>query len=213
MDILHILRTRLVTSLARRHSCDAVLWGDSTTRLAEKALAETAKGRGFSLPWQTEDGDSPYGVEILYPLRDILKKEIATYVTLDLPTPLAPLCVGYVREPKYAPAGKGITVDELMTQYFTVVEGQYPSIVANVVRTVGKLVTEDGVVRLERCRICGLPKDGGSGGLVLAADARDGRKSGGRGEDRKTNKPTESNMCYGCARSVHGAEPYEWPLD
>ncbi|CUS11521.1 unnamed protein product [Tuber aestivum] len=209
MDVLHILRTRLITGLARKHACEAVLWGDTTTRLAEKTLAETAKGRGFSIPWQTSDGDSPYGLKFLYPLRDLLKKELAVYISLDAPTPLRPLCSGAAEEgegkKKYAAVGKGITIDELMTQYFEGIEGQYPSIVANVVRTAGKLVTEGGVVRIGRCKICGLPRDGGGGELVLGAGAKSGETSGGGGKEG-------GDMCYGCARSVYGARPYEWPL-
>lgn len=66
MDILSILRTRLIVEIAKKEGCAAVLWGDSTTRLAQKTLAETAKGRGFSIPWQTADGDSPFGMYPLY---------------------------------------------------------------------------------------------------------------------------------------------------
>ncbi|RPB00031.1 hypothetical protein L873DRAFT_1766628 [Choiromyces venosus 120613-1] len=223
MDVLQILRTRLMVELARKHACEAVLWGDTTTRLAEKTLAETAKGRGFSIPWQTADGESPFGVKFLYPLRDLLKKEVAVYVSLDLPTPLRPLCFAVPQEgegeegeggrKKYAAVGKGITIDELMTQYFEGIEGQYPSIVANVVRTAGKLVTEGGVVRIGRCKICGLPRDGGGGELVLDAETKLGessnREANGNGHGEKKEG---SDMCYGCARSVHGAKTYEWPL-
>ena len=220
MDVLQILRTRLITGLARKHACEAVLWGDTTTRLAEKTLAETAKGRGFSIPWQTSDGDSPYGVKFLYPLRDLLKKELAVYVSLDVPTPLRPLCFGVAEEgegkKKYAAVGKGITIDELMTQYFEGIEKQYPSIVANVVRTAGKLVTEGGVVRIRRCKICGLPRDGGGGELVLDAETKLGESSsevnGNGNGNRNREKKEGDSMCYGCARSVHGAKPYEWPL-
>jgi len=217
MDVLQILRTRLITELARKHACEAILWGDTTTRLAEKTLAETAKGRGFSIPWQTSDGNSPYGVKFLYPLRDLLKKELAVYVSLDVPTPLRPLCFGAAEEgegkKKYAAVGKGITIDELMTQYFEGIERQYPSIVANVVQTAGKLVTEGGVVRIRRCKICGLPRDGGGGELVLDAETKFGESSGGEANGNGDGKKREGDgMCYGCARSVHGAKPYEWPL-
>lgn len=61
-DVLAVLRTRLVVELAKREGCEGVLWGDTTTRLAEKTLGETAKGRGFAIPWRTADGDSPFGM-------------------------------------------------------------------------------------------------------------------------------------------------------
>lgn len=65
MDLLSILRTRLIVEVAKSRGCEAVLWGDTTTKLAEKTLAETAKGRGFSLPWVMRDGESPYGTSPL----------------------------------------------------------------------------------------------------------------------------------------------------
>lgn len=64
-DVLAVLRTRLVVELARREGCEGVLWGDTTTRLAEKTLGETAKGRGFAIPWRTADGDSPFGTWVV----------------------------------------------------------------------------------------------------------------------------------------------------
>lgn len=62
-DMAGILRTRLVVGVARREGCVGVLWGDTTTRLADKVMAEAAKGRGFSLPWQISDGES-YGTSL-----------------------------------------------------------------------------------------------------------------------------------------------------
>ena len=59
-DVISVLRTRLIAKIAGEKGCEGILWGDCTTRLAEKTLAETAKGRGFSLPWQVTDGESPF---------------------------------------------------------------------------------------------------------------------------------------------------------
>src|ERR1700710_411244 len=78
-DIISTLLTGLLVDVAKKSGCESVLYGDSTTRLAEKTLTETAKGRGFSLPWQVSDGLSPYGIAFNYPFRDLLKKEIVTF--------------------------------------------------------------------------------------------------------------------------------------
>ncbi|KAI0480820.1 hypothetical protein GGR56DRAFT_688156 [Xylariaceae sp. FL0804] len=43
-------------SSRRSRRCDALLLGRSTTALAELALAECARGRGFQLPWLAGDG-------------------------------------------------------------------------------------------------------------------------------------------------------------
>lgn len=66
-DMAGIIRTRLIVAVANREGCRGILWGDSTTRLADKVMAEAAKGRGFSLPWQISDSESPYGQEISPP--------------------------------------------------------------------------------------------------------------------------------------------------
>ena len=73
-DVLQILLHKLIVDFAKADTCEAIVWGDSTTRLAEKTLAETAKGRGFAFAWLVSDGPSPYGIGFYYPMRDLLKK-------------------------------------------------------------------------------------------------------------------------------------------
>ncbi|KAL0633330.1 Cytoplasmic tRNA 2-thiolation protein 2 [Maublancomyces gigas] len=216
-DVLAVLRTRLVVEIAKREGCEGVLWGDTTTRLAEKTLGETAKGRGFSIPWRTADGDSPFGVKFHYPLRDLLKSELVNYVSLSLPAsrePLLLLCAAYSAQPKHSAAsaasGRNITIDELMTQYFESIETQYPSIVANVVRTAGKLQPLRGSADGGHCMICGLPGDGAGGDMTLSALTLNAGADEGE-KPRNGNK--RSDMCYGCARSTYGAASYDWPLE
>lgn len=211
MDILSILRIRLIVEIAKREGCAAVLWGDSTTRLAQKTLSETAKGRGFSIPWRTADGDSPFGIEFRYPVRDLLKNELVNYVSIPLPTspePLLPLCAAYSPEAKHtaanAASGRNITIDELMIQYFDGIEAQYPSIVANVVSTVGKLKPLRRPTGIANCKICGLPGDGAGEDITLSALTLNAVADPGN---------AKSSMCYGCARAMHGAGTYDWPLE
>lgn len=193
-DVLSILRTRLIVKFAQENQCEGILWGDSTTKLAEKVLAETAKGRGFSLPWQVADGESPYGVPFYYPIRDMLKKELLSHADTVEPS-LMPLINPDAFKPTQAPpSAKNTTIDVLMQQYFESVEENYPSIVSNVVRTTGKLqaASSEGS---QHCRLCMLPimDDSlgidGWGGNQAAATARD---------------PSGRKLCYGCSRSVPG---------
>ena len=196
-DMLNILRTRLLVEIAKERGCEGILWGDSTTRLAEKTLAETAKGRGFALPWQLSDGSSPHGLAFKYPLRDLLKKELAAYVSLVEP-PLTP----FVNSGQVSRAFnfKNTTIDDLMTNYFESVEESFPSIVANVVRTSSKLGANQPLGGSERCGICEMPIAEGTGGLY-----------GWGGDQRDEAIPNDSNaraierLCYGCARSTLGA--------
>ena len=187
-DIINLLRTRLVTAKAKALGCEAVVWGNSTTRLAEITLAETAKGRGYSLPLQTKDGPSPLGTSFLFPMRDLLRKEISTYSQLTSP-PLTLLLGPTLSELRVGTSIKDTTIDELMAQYFASVEESYPNIVANVVRTCNKLTSLTMSDKAVRCEICKMPIDEGKAGLF------------GWGGDTSDLVSTSKNICYGCARS------------
>ncbi|KAJ4343682.1 hypothetical protein N0V95_006585 [Ascochyta clinopodiicola] len=126
-DVLSTLRTRLIVEHAKSTGCQSILWADSTTTLAEKTLAETCKGRGFSLPWQVTDGKSPFGPYFHYPLRDVLKKELMSYMDLA-----DPVLSSLVHEPspgatQASTSSKNTTIDDLMKQYFESVEENFPS--------------------------------------------------------------------------------------
>lgn len=172
-DLEGILRRRLVVSYAKRHDCEAILWPDSTTKLAERTLAETAKGRGFALPWTVTDGQSPHGVPFYYPLRDLLNKEIDAYASSMEPSLDAQF---RKREIRLAVSTKNSTIDDLMAQYFETVERDYPSIVANVVRTSAKLVTPDLAQVEMQCELCVMPLEG--------------------------QAPPKSRLCYACIRTL-----------
>ncbi|KAL8795095.1 MAG: hypothetical protein Q9195_002392 [Heterodermia aff. obscurata] len=134
LDIVKILRGKLINAFAELHECSFILFGDSTTRLAERTLAETAKGRGGSLPWLTSDSMTSKGLKINYPMRDLLKRELVLYVAITEPS-LEPLLVDGDSLDNVPVSSKDTTIDGLMSQYFASVEQNYPSIVANVVRT------------------------------------------------------------------------------
>lgn len=195
-DIVSILRLRLIVAFAKRHGCDAILYGDSTTRLAEKTLSEAAKGRGQSLPWLTADGTSPLGMRIIYPMRDLLKKELSEYASMISP-PLNPLIVCNDRLAHVSVSSKTATIDDLMSQYFQSVEQQYPSIVANVVRTGSKLMIPTNSSDSSLCDICNLP-------IMKSAERWGGDQSGCELTLEDEGKPPldQRTTCYGCARSL-----------
>jgi len=194
-DVLSLLRTRAAAQFAKGQQCEGIIWGDSTTKLAEKVLSETAKGRGFALPWHVTDGESPYGVAFYYPMRDLLKKELLAHVDLAQPS-LRSLIVEEAFLPtKAPPSAKNTTIDILMQQYFESVEENYPNIVSNVVRTTGKLHLP-AVDGQKLCRLCKLP---------VTDDLLGTNGWGGDQMDTTTLKHSENpqdELCYGCARSV-----------
>ncbi|KAK4540989.1 hypothetical protein LTR36_008358 [Oleoguttula mirabilis] len=172
-DILQILLRKLVVNCAKRESCEAILWGHSTTRLAERTLAETAKGRGSSLPWIVADGELLHGVPFYYPMRDLLSKEIASFTSF-LEPPLDDVIATEAVKP--AVSTKNTTIDDLMKQYFESVEQEYPSIVANVVKTTAKLRATPLHEVETQCELCDVPLDG--------------------------QAPERSRLCYGCIRTL-----------
>lgn len=195
-DVATTLLTQLLVDVAKRNDCESILFGDSTTRLAEKTLAETAKGRGFSLPWQVSDGMSSHGVAFNYPIRDLLKKELVTFTSLTSP-PLTDMIVYQNAASHVSASSKLTTIDDLMIQYFESVEQNYPSIVANVVRTSSKLKPMSGDAAAG-CGLCGLPVSEGTDGIF-----------GWGGDQNSDPRPVRESseervLCYGCSRSING---------
>lgn len=194
-DITTTLLTRLLVDVAKRNACEGILFGESTTRLAEKTLVETAKGRGFSLPWQVSDGMSPYGIAFNYPLRDLLKKELVTFSSLVTPS-LKDLIIYQESSSTISSTSKETTIDDLMAQYFESVEKDYPSIVANVVRTSSKLQPLS-LDETTDCALCGLPVDEGTDGIY-------GWGGDQNSVSRLPRLDQDSILCYGCSRSING---------
>ncbi|KAH7342718.1 cytoplasmic tRNA 2-thiolation protein-like protein 2 [Rhexocercosporidium sp. MPI-PUGE-AT-0058] len=195
-DIATTLLTRLLVDVAKRNGCESILFGDSTTRLAEKTLTETAKGRGFSLPWQVSDGMSSYDVGFNYPMRDLLKKELVHFSSLTTP-PLTDLIIYQDASSHISASSKLTSIDDLMIQYFESVEENYPSIVANVVRTSSKLKPLSGDATMA-CGLCGLPVSEGTDGIF-----------GWGGDQNSDSRPVKLDgdngvLCYGCSRSING---------
>lgn len=194
-DVLSTLRTRLIVEYAKSTGCESVLWGDSTTRLAQKTLAETAKGRGFSLPWQVSDGSSPFDLNFHYPLRDVLKKELVSYINMADPGLSSLVHETSSGATQASTSSKNTTIDDLMTQYFESVEENFPSIVANVVRTTSKLEARPDALSDPKCSLCSMPVPGGRFGIHgWGGDQQDG--------DDFESTHARRDICYGCTRSL-----------
>ncbi|KAF2665198.1 hypothetical protein BT63DRAFT_429127 [Microthyrium microscopicum] len=190
-DIVSVLLTRAIVKFAIAHECEGILWGDSTTKLAEKILAESAKGRGFSLPWQVTDGETPYGINFYFPVREVLKKELLDFAKMT-DSRLVDLISDEAFTPAQAPvSSKNTTIDLLMKQYFESVEESYPSIVSNVVRTSTKL--QPSVVGLRRCKLCTHPVTKEQLGIESWEGTQDSEK------DPSGDK---LELCYGCSRTI-----------
>lgn len=181
-DVDSVLLTRLVAAFAKQSGCETVLWGDSDSRLAAKALAGVAKGRGASLTWRVSDGVSPWGLQFDFPLRDLYKAELIQYESVC--PELAEIII-----PDEPPSDnvltKNLSIDELMMRYVETQGAKYPGVMANVARTVNKLETSNP--GNASCGLCG--------GLVGNVKGNSGVTVSSQAES------SGSPFCYGCMRS------------
>jgi cytoplasmic tRNA 2-thiolation protein 2 len=211
--VTRLFTRHILLAAAQRHQCHALLLGNSTTSLAELALSETAQGRGFSSPWLIDEGETPTPQrsaarksqdggagadarnepgELLvgYPLREVFRRELATYATLTEPslTHLLPSTIDNANTSRPAVVShKDLGIQDVVARYFETVEEQYPSVVANVVRTTAKLQRAGDDAS---CAMCGM-------GLDTEGDhAWNGETNAHEGEG------SSGKLCYACRRTL-----------
>lgn len=186
-DIDNILLFRLIVAFAQHHGCETILWGDSDTRLAAKTLANVAKGRGASLTWQVRDGPTPWGLEFIFPLRELYRTELEQYAKL---VPSVESIVIPDRSASEALSNRDLSIDELLNNYVLTQGIKYPGIMANVVRTVNKLRPAGFTSDQARCILCTSPIEPDSQSLDGAEIT----------DSNAQNPPLQ--LCYGCRRSA-----------
>ena len=203
-DVMKILVKHLLMHLTAIGGYHGLMLGHSTTALAASTLTEVANGRGFSVPFLVNDGpltlvrhgenghDEPQGkpdiqVAVYYPMREVFKNEIKEYIKM-LP-PLAALIPEGFNQTSNVVSHKDVSIEEIMNRYFESVEGPYSGIVANVVKTSGKL---DKVRLSDSCGLCGMTRD----------QVGDSTWAGEVGNDEEES--IAQRLCYGCARSLKG---------
>ncbi|KAM0358038.1 hypothetical protein HYE67_003637 [Fusarium culmorum] len=210
-DVLRLLIRHLLLQKAQDHACTALLLGHSTTALAALTLSEVANGRGFAVPIQVADGmttvctyeaveggaaqeTSRLGFPVYYPLREIFRNEMKQYIDL-VPSlkEVVPADPAGTKAGSSVVSHKDLSIEEVMARYFESVEEGYSGIVANVVRTAGKLE------RAPAETFCG------SCGMSLDAEG-DSRWAGEIGDDPGDGPGAAAagRLCYGCKRSIHG---------
>lgn len=214
-DIMRLFVRHILISTALAEGCHALFLGCSTTALAALTLGETAKGRGFTLPWMINDGPQPIHaftaappmgggsdgaaqtsgrevakLPIYYPLREVFRNELVAYADLVSP-PLTDLILSSdAAGPGSAVVShKDVSIDDVMSRYFDEVEASYPSIVANVVRTTAKLERLGEYKDDMCCGLCGM-------GLDEQGDER------WKGEIGDADTGEYGRLCYGCQRSM-----------
>ncbi|KAI1115011.1 hypothetical protein F5Y14DRAFT_142540 [Nemania sp. NC0429] len=200
---------------------------DPSTAATETETETDMTGNGDAQGLEQEQAQ----IQVYSPLREVFRKEILTYLSIvhtsvgPLSSLLPPSSIS-VSPSRAVVSHRDQSLDEVVARYFADVEASYPSVVANVVRTTGKLSREApvaaavrphldtgtgvgvgvGVVRTQQCGLCGVRLDPlgderwkGEIGHVDANNADDSGQGmgGGSGSGR-------ARLCYGCDRSVKG---------
>jgi len=173
-DLQDIILKRVLVAAAKTQDCESILWGHSDSRLAASTLASVAKGRGGSVSASITDGPSSDGINNNYPLRDLFKSELELYASIT-PGSLSDLVTESNTATKAPTTIRNTSIDDLLTTYILSQGEKYPSIMANVVRTAGKLQVVDPASNA-RCRLC-------HGPLLRMADEIE-----------------QEHLCYGCTR-------------
>ncbi|KAM5430020.1 Cytoplasmic tRNA 2-thiolation protein 2 [Microsporum canis] len=187
-----VLLRKLVVAFANSEGCDGILWGDSDSRLAAKALAGVANGRGTGLPWEVCDGPTPWGVHFTFPVRDIFKSELVQYASVRFPDLISK--IGSKEQKIFNDqATKNMSISDLMTQYVEQQGEKYPGVMANIVRTIDKLQPPKSHTGLS-CVYCGVPLESAQMDPATLSILEE--------RDLIVDKDVKATLtCYGCART------------
>lgn len=178
-ELKEIMLKRLVAATARENDCESVLWGHSDSKLAATTLSLVAKGRGTAVSTELADGSILWDTAFNYPLRDLFTPELDMY--LQCTSEGVRTCVlGGAGDVDVPMSLKATSIDALLSTYITGQGEKYPSIMANVVRTAGKLQAPE-IPENERCKICA------------------GHITDTLGQDQ--------SLCYGCKRMMQDIKP------
>ncbi|KAI0180900.1 hypothetical protein GGR52DRAFT_583349 [Hypoxylon sp. FL1284] len=163
-----------------------------------------------------EERGDPEPLFVYSPLRELFRGELRTYLTRVAGPAVADLCLPHPHSSWPGAAGAVVShrdqsIDDVLSRYFGEVEASYPSVVANVVRTAGKLLRHQGDDDGDGdkvCGLCGLGLDelgderwrGEIGDETRRDEA--GTGAGAEGAEGREKKPVR--LCYGCERSLRG---------
>lgn len=184
---------------APRRKEETTTGDDQETQQQQQQQAEEVSGPPGNN--SSSSSSSSSSIPVYYPNRELFRSELQQYTTLTEPPLTDLLLLPSSPAPAAVVSHKDVSIDDVMARYFAEVEANYPSIVANVVRTTAKLeraaVTHhhhDDSEEEEQehyCGLCGM-------GLDELGDERWKGEIGdvGCGEDR--------TLCYGCSRAMRG---------
>lgn len=151
-DLTQIIQRELIKNFAIVNDCKSIVWGHNMSRLAAEVISLTVKGRGSEIYSNLTDGVENYknwNIENIHPLRDVSQNEVDIFV--DFQDLSSMILIPKDKVEKLMVKQK--TINEVVTDYYKVVDTEYDNIVSTVVKTGAKLVEPknyDGKL----CSIC-----------------------------------------------------------
>lgn len=130
-DLTRILRTNLLTSLAKMHECKRIYLGDTNDRIAINVMADVCAGRGAMIPWTQMPVQHFTSLELGFvrPLREAQALEVPEYLKL----------IGKL--PSFKPQENKSTIYGLTDAFISNLAVEYTATPSIVTRTAAKVET------------------------------------------------------------------------
>ncbi|ORY76638.1 hypothetical protein BCR37DRAFT_162410 [Protomyces lactucae-debilis] len=194
-DMLGVYIDALLFHETKQAGAHCLQFAETATKIAAKVLTQTALGRGYTLPSHVADSTQRDGVWAVRPMKGLLEEELSLYASLiGMPDPV-----------EDEVSGKPGSIGTLTQRYFRTLEKDFPSLVATVVRTTGKLVTPDQTAdeKTGQCPVCGLTTKVGARGWLQDVTANVQAPIEGQPVPEDVlvlggPAAEEEDLCYGC---------------
>ncbi|EMR10325.1 hypothetical protein PNEG_01581 [Pneumocystis murina B123] len=205
MDILKCIRNNIIYNFAEKNGYNVIIFGDTISSIASKIISETAKGRGYSIPWETRGKIKQhlYDIWLLRPMKDILRQEAYYFLEIN----------GIQNIKKFY--HKATTIDELVDRYFDDLEKNNPSFLFTVAKTSAKLQVPEikdtkEYSNSEFCFICQMPKENNVNDWLkkIALDKNDLSNVTNTeiNENYENYLNRTKDVCYGCFIMLRGSK-------
>ncbi|XP_060528998.1 cytoplasmic tRNA 2-thiolation protein 2 isoform X2 [Cylas formicarius] len=145
-ELLFILKRNVLLKVAKNLDCKFIFTPELSIDIASNLLSNVSLGRGDNISLDTGFCDNrDERVKILRPLRDFDMKEVAFYNVLHHLNPIS------VRGRE---VNSNHSVQNLMRDFITKLQSDYPATVTTIVKTGDKLTTQIKDNCDRRCRLC-----------------------------------------------------------
>jgi cytoplasmic tRNA 2-thiolation protein 2 len=193
LDLAWHAKTKIFFETAKELGCSKIYTGENSTKTAIRIIEYTAKGRGYSLPYDVRRNDAyreTLGICLVRPLAELTLKEVAFFCRFN-----GLLDQAIALHPKHHSFSLGSASIASATEHFIMgLERDYSSTVSTVAKTASKFTT--GITQKregKRCRICDCLVPEGIAEWFLGTTVLDLNSNATARQQRHA-----SDLCYAC---------------